>query len=166
MDDRPHTRRCDRDAASPSLVRSIPVKHAVDARRGRLLGGRGAGCVAVQCGDPGLADAGDRPGEPGCPRGCVEPEGHGCRDSRRDSARDVRHTSAPASEGIAANPARCSGPCGEWSSDTGALRWRVDGVLIAPGTNSIMVTGAHTVAAFVRDSRGATTTEEKVISCL
>lgn len=50
-------------------------------------------------------------------------------------------------------------------SDAGPVRWRVDGVLLAPGTNSMMVTEAHTLEAIVRDLRGATTTSTKEVSC-
>jgi len=86
-------------------------------------------------------------------------------------------TSAPLGRPpVVTNTTAASGACGvartlsatvtDPDSDAGALRWRVDGVLMAPSTTSIMVTGSHTVGAFVRDSRGATSTEEKVISCL
>jgi hypothetical protein len=43
--------------------------------------------------------------------------------------------------------------------------WRVDGVLLKAGTNSMVVTNAHTLEAIVRDSRGATTTARKAITC-
>ena len=49
--------------------------------------------------------------------------------------------------------------------DAGAVRWKVDGVLMAPGTNSMSVTGTHTLEAVVRDSRGATTTAKREVTC-
>ncbi len=51
-------------------------------------------------------------------------------------------------------------------ADAGAVQWRVDGVLLAPGTTFMIVTGGHTLEAIVRDSRGATTTARKEITCL
>ena len=51
------------------------------------------------------------------------------------------------------------------NSDAGAVRWRVDGVLMAPSTSTLVVNGVHTVEAVVRDGRGATTTAKKVVSC-
>jgi hypothetical protein len=50
-------------------------------------------------------------------------------------------------------------------SDAGAVRWRVDGVLMAPGTSSMIVSEPHTLEAIARDSRGATTTATKELSC-
>ena len=50
-------------------------------------------------------------------------------------------------------------------SDASAVRWRVDGVLMAPATTSMVVTGTHTLEAIVRDARGATTTATKEVSC-
>lgn len=50
-------------------------------------------------------------------------------------------------------------------SDAGAVRWRVDGVLMAPMTSSMVVTGTHTLEAIARDARGATTTSTKEVSC-
>jgi hypothetical protein len=51
------------------------------------------------------------------------------------------------------------------NSDAGNLRWKVDGILLAPGTNSMVVTEPHMLEVFVRDARGATTTSQKEISC-
>jgi len=52
------------------------------------------------------------------------------------------------------------------NGDAGTVRWRVDGVLMAPGTTSMVVTGSHTVEAVVHDSRGAATTAKKAVSCI
>ena len=77
---------------------------------------------------------------------------------------------------VVVNTTPASGTCGvsralsatvsDPNSDAGAVRWRVDGVLMAPGTTSMVVTGSHTVEAVVRDTRGATTTAKKVVSCI
>lgn len=50
-------------------------------------------------------------------------------------------------------------------SDASPVRWRVDGVLMAPTTSSIVVTETHTIEAIARDARGATTTVTKEVSC-
>lgn len=67
------------------------------------------------------------------------------------------------------------GPCGALRSLTATVadpdgdasppRWRVDGVLLAPGTSSITITQPHTIEAQVRDARGATTTSKKSVTC-
>jgi hypothetical protein len=51
-------------------------------------------------------------------------------------------------------------------ADEGAVRWMVDGVLLASGTNHMIVSGRHTLEAVVRDSRGATRTARKEVTCL
>jgi len=51
------------------------------------------------------------------------------------------------------------------NGDAGSLRWRVDGVLLAPATTSMVVSGPHSIEAVVRDARGATTTAREDVSC-
>jgi len=50
--------------------------------------------------------------------------------------------------------------------DLDTLRWYVDGVLLAPGTSSMIFTTGHTLRAVARDERGGTTTARKVVQCL
>ncbi len=52
------------------------------------------------------------------------------------------------------------------NSDIASTRWLVDGVLLASSVSSVTFTGAHELSVRVRDSRGATTTAKKVVSCL
>jgi hypothetical protein len=49
--------------------------------------------------------------------------------------------------------------------DAGPVRWRVDGVWMAPGTNAMVVSENHLLEAVVRDARGATTTAIKELTC-
>jgi hypothetical protein len=43
------------------------------------------------------------------------------------------------------------------NSDAGSVRWWVDGVLMAPSTSSMVISGPHTIEAVVRDGRGGST---------
>jgi hypothetical protein len=77
---------------------------------------------------------------------------------------------------VVTNTTAATGSCGtsralgatvsDPDGDAGSVRWRVDGVLMAAGTNTMVVSGPHQVDAVVRDSRGATTTATKVVSCI
>lgn len=51
-------------------------------------------------------------------------------------------------------------------SDIVSTRWLVDGVLLASSVSSVTFTGPHELSVRVRDSRGATSTAKKVVSCL
>ena len=46
------------------------------------------------------------------------------------------------------------------------LRWIVDGVLLENSNPTIPFTQAHEITAVVRDARGATTTDTKLIACM
>ncbi len=50
-------------------------------------------------------------------------------------------------------------------NDVVSVRWKVDGVLLAAGVTSMPFTRAHTLQAIVRDSRGATKTLTKSVTC-
>ncbi|HRI10540.1 MAG TPA: hypothetical protein PKW35_22120 [Nannocystaceae bacterium] len=73
------------------------------------------------------------------------------------------------------NTTSATGPCGvaraltatvsDPDDDADSLRWRVDGVLMAPGMTSMIVTKAHTLEAIGRDTRGAAATARKQVSC-
>jgi len=52
------------------------------------------------------------------------------------------------------------------NSDAGSVRWWVDGVLMAPSTSSMVISGPHTIEAVVRDGRGGSTTAKQVVSCI
>lgn len=92
------------------------------------------------------------------------------------SARDAGATGGALGEppGVV-NTTATTGTCGasrpltatvsDPNGDAGPLRWRVDGVLLAPGTTSIMVNTPHSIEAVVRDARGATTTAREAVSC-
>ena len=49
--------------------------------------------------------------------------------------------------------------------DVASVRWLVDGVLLQDGTTSMQFSQAHTLQLDVRDSRGATKTAVKTVSC-
>lgn len=49
--------------------------------------------------------------------------------------------------------------------DLVGVRWRIDGVLMAPTTTSVAFTTGHVLAATAEDARGARTTAKKVVSC-
>ena len=49
--------------------------------------------------------------------------------------------------------------------DLDEVRWVVDGVLIDAATNQLTFTGPHTLEAFARDDRGATSTDRIQIQC-
>ena len=93
----------------------------------------------------------------------------------RLTARDPGNGSAIGKPPVVTNTTATTGTCGgaraltatvsDPNGDAGPVRWRVDGVLMAPGTSTILVTGSHTLEAVVRDSRGAMTTAKKVVSC-
>jgi hypothetical protein len=50
-------------------------------------------------------------------------------------------------------------------NDLVSVRWRIDGVLMAPTTNSVSFTTGHVLAAIAEDARGARTTVRKVLAC-
>lgn len=52
------------------------------------------------------------------------------------------------------------------NGDIVSTRWLVNGVLLASTVSSVTFTGTRELAVRVRDSRGATTTVKKVVSCL
>jgi len=91
------------------------------------------------------------------------------------TARDPGNGSALGKPPVVTNTTSATGTCGTYRSltattsdpngDAGPVRWRVDGVLLAPGTVRMLVTRGHTLEAIVRDGRGATTTARKVITC-
>jgi hypothetical protein len=93
----------------------------------------------------------------------------------RFTARDQGTGSALGKPPVVTNTTSATGTCGaaraltatvsDADGDAGAVRWKVDNVLMAPGTSTMIVSGSHTVSAVVRDGRGATTTAKKVISC-
>lgn len=93
----------------------------------------------------------------------------------RVTARDPGNGSALGKPPVVTNTTSATGTCGaaraltatvtDPNGDAGPLRWKVDGVLLAPGTSTMVVTGTHTLEAVVRDARGATTTGKKVVSC-
>lgn len=93
----------------------------------------------------------------------------------RITARDPGNGSALGKPPVVTNTTSATGVCGapraltatvsDPNGDAGAVRWKVDGVLLAPGTSTMVVTTSHTLEAVVRDGRGATTTGKKVISC-
>lgn len=51
-------------------------------------------------------------------------------------------------------------------NDIVSLRWIVDGILLEDPYPTIAFTQAHEVTAIVRDARGATTTDTKLITCI
>ena len=93
----------------------------------------------------------------------------------RVTARDPGNGSALGKPPVVTNTTSATGTCGaaraltatvsDPNGDAGPVRWKVDGVLLAPGTSTMVVTGMHTLEAVVRDDRGATTTGKKVVSC-
>lgn len=52
------------------------------------------------------------------------------------------------------------------NGDLDTVRWYVDGVLLAPGTSTLLFTSGHELRVVARDLRGGTTTAKKVIQCL
>ncbi|MBP6729753.1 MAG: DUF1929 domain-containing protein, partial [Microthrixaceae bacterium] len=50
--------------------------------------------------------------------------------------------------------------------DLVGVRWRIDGVLMAPTTTTVVFTTGHVLAATAEDARGARTTVKKVVLCL
>ena len=76
---------------------------------------------------------------------------------------------------VVANTTAATGACGasraltttvsDPDGDAEPVRWRVDGLWMAPGTNAMVVSAAHVLDAVVRDARGATTTARKEVSC-
>ena len=76
---------------------------------------------------------------------------------------------------VVTNTTAATGTCGvsraltatvsDPDSDAGPVRWRVDGVWLAPGTSAMIITEPHVLEAIVRDARGATTTATKEVSC-
>lgn len=94
----------------------------------------------------------------------------------RLTARDPGNGSALGKPPVVTNTTSATGTCGapraltatvsDPNGDAGPVRWKVDGVLLAPGTSTMVVTGSHTLEAVVRDARGATTTAKKVVSCI
>jgi len=52
------------------------------------------------------------------------------------------------------------------NGDLDTVRWYVDGVLLAPGTSTLLFTAGHELRVVARDLRGGTTTAKKVIQCL
>ena len=79
------------------------------------------------------------------------------RDADKPPAAPIEQTD----ESLVALLDRVADPDG----DASPPRWRVDGVLLAPGTSSITITQPHTIEAQVRDARGATTTSKKSVTC-
>ena len=94
----------------------------------------------------------------------------------RLTARDPGNGTALGKPPVVTNTTATTGDCGrdraltasvsDPDADAGPVRWKVDGVLMAPGTSSMIVTGTHTLEAVVRDSRGATTTARRQVTCL
>jgi hypothetical protein len=74
-------------------------------------------------------------------------------------------TNTTASTGACGTARALTATVSDPDADAGAVRWIVDGLLMAPGTTAITPGGSHTVSAVVRDGRGATTTATKVVSC-
>jgi Domain of unknown function (DUF1929) len=52
------------------------------------------------------------------------------------------------------------------NGDLDTVRWYVDGVLLAPGTSTLLFTSGHELRVVARDLRGGTTTAKKVVQCL
>ena len=57
-------------------------------------------------------------------------------------------------------------PGGHPDDDIVSLRWIVDGVLLEDTYPTIPFTEAHEITAVVRDARGATTTDTKLVTCI
>jgi hypothetical protein len=74
-------------------------------------------------------------------------------------------TNTTSATGTCGAPRALTATISDPNGDAGPMRWKVDGVLLAPGTSTMVVTGSHTLEAVVRDARGATTTAKKVVSC-
>ncbi|MCX4246346.1 alpha/beta hydrolase family protein [Paraliomyxa miuraensis] len=49
--------------------------------------------------------------------------------------------------------------------DLTSVRWIVDGVLLAPGIGTMPITRSHDLVAIARDTRGATTTDARTVTC-
>lgn len=88
---------------------------------------------------------------------------------------EVATNEAPPSVSIAGLPSAVTCPdtlalsvssASDPDNDIASLRWVVDGVLLEDPNPTISITQAHEVTAIVRDARGATTTDTKVITCI
>ncbi len=71
----------------------------------------------------------------------------------------VKNTTAHG--GACGEPRLLTASVSDPDDDAGPVRFRVDGVLLAPGTSRMIVSGPHTLDAIVRDARGATTTARR-----
>lgn len=86
---------------------------------------------------------------------------------------EVATNEAPPSVSIAGLPSSVACPdtlalvvsASDPDNDIVSLRWAVDGVLLEDPNPTIPFTEAHEITAIVRDARGATTTDTKLITC-